>query len=523
MSDHYDDYYEEARDQAENDYTFDQFLRDNYNDSDYMDDKSALGIVCGQLGKNQNNKQAVIAMASSFVNKRAVSGRFDRLFIDECHRVVFKKEGNIGIYQKIITSLMRINPELKIAGVTGTPYRLDQGELHDESHKTKPFFTHKVFDTSIDPGLKALIDNGYLSHIETLNTGVKVDLNGVKLSGFDFNKAQSGVKFDAIIDDAVEDMRNLFDENGIQTALIFTSNIANAQHILSSWGKPSTMRIVCGDESVCTKSQRKSALEWLKNGTGLRIVVNVDILTEGFDYKALDCVVLLRATTSPGLLIQMVGRVIRPHDDKHKGYLIDYGTNIERLTNGGIENIIVPTVKQKRGDALKKFCTAVNDGILCNHPNPPAAKKCSQCKAEFISLNENGLYTMRTVADALTEKVEKEKLLLEVDRVTFEHYQKNDTPMIKMFFWRGDYELLHTEYLCIEHTGSAHGLAIAKIKSLMQSPGRDWYQIGKFEGGHTVKNLLFLFNNYYDHYFKTVKNITLTRDGRFNRLLEWTF
>jgi len=213
-----------------------ELVQQNYQEAwDYVDDKTALGIVCGQLGKKQNIKQAVIAMASSFVNLRATSGKFDRILVDECHRVQIRKEGSPGTYQKIITSLLRINPDMKICGVTGTPYRLDQGELHEASHKTEQFFTHKVFDTSVDPGLKPLIDQGYLSHIETLNTGIKVDLNGVKMSGDEFDKTQAGVKFDAIIDDAVEDMRNHFDDNNIQTAIIFTSNIANAQHILSSF------------------------------------------------------------------------------------------------------------------------------------------------------------------------------------------------------------------------------------------------------------------------------------------------
>jgi hypothetical protein len=365
---------------------------------------------------------------------------------------------------------------------------------------------------------------GYLSHIETLNTGIKVDLNGVRLSGSDFDKTQAGVKFDAIIDDAVEDMRNHFDDANVQTAIIFTSNIANARHILQSWGDDSTMRIVCGDKSVCSDLQRKQAIEWIKNGSGQRIIVNVDILTEGFDHKALDCVVLLRATTSPGLLVQMVGRVIRPHDDKHCGYLIDYGTNIERLTKGGIENIIVPTVKVKKGESPKKYCTAINDGILCNHENILAAKRCQKCKAEFISVNEDGLYSMKTVAQAIAEKEAEEKITYEVSKVVFESaLSKDGIPMIKMNFIDEDHLIRHSEYICLEHTGSAKGLAIAKIKSLMKAPGRDFYQIGKFEGGHNVKNMLFLFNDYYNQYFKQVKQITLVQQGRFNKLLEWSF
>jgi len=500
-----------------------ELVEQNYIEAfNYMDKKDALGIVCGQLSKKQNTKQAVIAMATSFVNISALSGKFDRLLIDECHRVQLRQEGDKGAYHKIIHNLLTVNPAMKIAGVTGTPYRLDQGELHETSHKTKPFFTHKVYDNTQDPGIKKLINEGYLSHIETLNANIKVNMDGVRVVGNDYDKYQSQVKFDAIIDDAVEDMRNHFDENNINTALIFTSSIANAQHVINSWGKDN-MRLVCGDSSICTEGQRKVAIEWMKNGTGKRYIINVDILTEGYDYKALQCVVLLRATISPGLLVQMVGRIFRPHEDKSCGYLLDYGTNIERLTDGGIDNIIVPKVKEKRGEAPKKVCTAINGHIVCGHVNIIAAKKCSKCKAEFISLNEDGNYSMRTVAQAIAEKEAVERTVYEISSLAFESYFKTDHAMIKMLFMVASGKIIHTEYLCIEHTGSARGLAIAKIKSIMKNPHADWYQIGKFEGGHNVKNLLFLLNDYYDQYFKRIKTITLVKDGRFNKLLSWDF
>jgi len=496
----------------------------------YMENKDALGIVCSQLGRNQRHKQAVIAMASSFVNKRTVSGSFDYCFIDECHRTRFK-EGDKGIYQKIIEALLHINPSLKVCGFTGTPYRLDQGELHEETHKTKPFFTHKVFDTAVDPGLKKLIEDGYLSHIETLNSDVSVNLDGVSKSGYDYNQAEAGIKFDAIIENAVADMRQKFTEHNITTAVIFASSVANAQHILTAWNDNSTMRIIYGD---MPKHDRKEALNWLKNGKGNRYLVNVNLLTEGYDHRALECVVLFRATTSPGLLVQMVGRVIRPHEDKVHGFLIDYGTNLSRLTNGGIENVIVPTVRPPKEETPRKECTAyLDDDILfenvnykkndyCGHLNHLGAKYCRKCKAQFISESEDGLYSMRTKVQALALKQEQEKITYDVNSVYFEQYHKGDTPMIKMLFYDEFVSLLHVEYLCIEHQGSAKGLAIAKIQSLMKNK-KDWYQIGKFEGGHNVKNLLFLFENYYNQYFHTIKTITTVKEGRFNKLISWGF
>ncbi len=487
---------------------------------DYMDERTALGIVCGQLNKRQNHKQAVIAMSTSFVNLRATSGKFDRIIVDECHRLHWRHpDQKPGTIQKIITSLLRINPKMQVCGLTGTPYRLDQGELHEKSHKALPFFTHKVYDTSIEPGIKALIEAGHLSHINTLNTPVHADLNGLRVSGDDYNKTEMGIKFDAIIEDAVHDMRNQFIKNKIKTAIIFASNLTNASHILSQWGDESTIRIVCGDESICTKAQRKAAVDWIKNGSGNRYIINVDILAEGFDHRALDCVVLLRATISPGLLVQMVGRVIRPHDDKECGYLIDYGTNLERLTTGGIENIIVPKVKTRPGDAPKKLC------LECGEPNLLSAKKCKECEAEFISVDDSGKYTMRTKAQALHEKQEQSKITYAVDNVCFSKHTKEDREMIKIEFFAKDYngmdELICCDYIMLDSSGSAGGLAIAKIKRLMKNPRQDWRKMQQFEGGANVKNVLFLLNEHYDQFFRKITGVVTVRNGRFVNVVDY--
>jgi DNA repair protein RadD len=479
-----------------------ELVEQNYKEAfDYIDKKNALGIVCGQLGKKEIYKQAVIAMASSFVGSRAISGKFDIILCDECHLIHWKPPGEKpGTYQKIITSQLRLNPDVLVVGLTATGYRLDQGELHEKSHKALPFFTHKVYDSSIDPGLKRLIEEGYLSHIHTLNTPVHVDLTGVKMSGLDYNATDAGVKFDAIIENAVQDMREQFKNNNVRTALIFASNIANALHILKSWGNEFTMRIICGNDKICSNAQRRDAIEWFKNGSGCRYIVNVDILTTGFDHAALDCVVLLRATTSPGLLVQMIGRVIRPHDDKEQGYLIDYGTNIERLTDGGIENIKVPLPKKSRGDAPKKICGN------CNEFNILSAKRCKKCDAEFINEDDSGKYTMRTRAEALALKKEKKTETRNISSVIFSNHNKNGIDIVKIDFYEQSYDEqehhICSDYLCFNHSGSAQGLAIAKLRKLLKNPAKDYRQIAQFEGGICTKSVLFLLNEYYDQFLK---------------------
>jgi hypothetical protein len=295
------------------------------------------------------------------------------------------------------------------------------------------------------------------------------------------------------------------------------------------------MRIVCGDESICTKKQRHDAVEWLKHGTGKRYIINVDILAEGFDHRALQCVVLLRATKSPGLMAQIIYRIIRPHDDKRCGYLLDYGTNVERL--GSIDSIIVPKPKKARGDAPKKVCTATVEetieyegltyrrGDVCNYPNILSAKKCRVCHAEFISDSETGLYTMRTRSQVLQAKIDSETYTYDVSRVTFEkaYSKKDQTSMIKMNFIDEQGLIMHNHYLCLDHAGYAKRQATKMLLSMMVSP-EDYPLLGMAPGGVCVDNILLLLDSAYDKYFKQFASITLAPNGsKYKELKNWTF
>jgi superfamily II DNA or RNA helicase len=462
----------------------------------------------------------------------------DGKLVHNCHRLQVRPgDQKPAIIQKIITSLLRINPDMKVCGVTGTPYRPDQGMLHEESIKSVPFFTDLVYDSYVDPGIKRLIEEGYLSHIEVLNSPVHVDLTGVKMSGTEYNADAAGVKFDEIIDGAVVDMRDHFDRHNIQTAIIFTSNLTNARHIMQQWGDSSTMRIVCGDESLCTKAQRKDAIEWIKSGSGRRYILNVDILCEGFDHKALECVVLLRATTSPGLLVQMVGRVIRPHNDKKHGYLIDYGTNLARLTNGGIEDIITPKPKKRKGDTPKKPCLAMveetvvfeeltyRSGDECGYPNLLSAKKCKVCGAEFISEGEEGNYSMRTASQALKLKQDALTKTYEVAHVTFDEYLdlKRSIMHIKINFYDEFMGHIANDILWFKESGGPADRTTSAIMSMLKDK-KKYGVIAKFEGGVCVKSMMFLFGDEYrTQFFRDIKTVTVTKEGRFDKVLSWGF
>jgi len=501
-----------------------ELCEQNYEEAwHYVDKPELLGICCAKLHRAQVDRKAVIATYTSFLRRRAHSGAFNLLICDEAHGINPDQDSS---YWKIIRSLLRLNPSMKIIGLTATPYRMEQGMLHNDCFKGKALFTGMAYETHIP----TMIKEGYLSHVESISGDVEADMAGVSVtSQGDYNTDQMGVKFDAIVKDAVADMGVKFAAHNIQTALIFASNLTNARHILSEWNDPS-MRLVHGDMG---DKERRETIDWIKHGTGKRYVVNVGVLTTGFDHTALDCVVLMRATMSLGLYVQMVGRVIRAHDDKALGYVIDYGSNIER--HGPIDATLPPKTKKRRGEAPKKLCTLILDesvefegvqykrGQECNYANILAAKFCRKCGGEFISENEEGKYSMRSKAQILAAKVEAETIRYDVEGVVYtkSYSRKDSIPMIKMLIYGQDAELIHTHYICLDHPG---GMAAKARNFVMELFKRyeDYYELG--HAGVTVDNMCHLLNNA-EQYFKKIVAVTV-RPGanrKFKELVEVEF
>jgi len=488
----------------------------------HVDNKNSIGICCAKLSKYQTTRQTVIATQTSFLKRRATSGSFDFLLVDEADLV---SPDPSTTYQKIIKSLQRINPKMMIIGLTGSPYRPDQGQLHDQVKEGVRIFSECCYESDIP----RLINEGYLSSVKTLNTHVHVDLDGVRLnSSGEYDQNQAGVKFDAIIVDAVKDFKQLFDENDIKTSLIFASTVANGQRIVDEYGNNDECKLAHGNLS---KHERDNLIKWLKKGAGKRYLVNVGLYTRGFDFPQLESIVMLRATTSLRLYIQIIGRLLRTHDEKDHGFLCDYGSNVERF--GPIDNITPPKLPKKKGDVPKKLCLAIVEetvvfegltyrkGDECGYPNLLSAKSCKVCKAEFVSTSEDGKYTMKTKGEILKAKIDAETYTYTVDRVTFEkdYRRKDQEEMIKINFIDEMGLIFHNEYMVLKDMRGK-----SMLLKMMKKP-EDYPLIASAPGGVCVDNILLLFYSAYEKYFKKFEIITLApaTNSKFRESKNWSF
>lgn len=122
-----------------------------------------------------------------------------------------------------------------------------------------------------------------------------------------------------------------------------------------------------------------------------QVIVNVSVLTEGWDYQPTSCVILLRLDSFKSTLIQIIGRGLRVVDPQlHPGTIkedcivLDFG--ISSLTHGCLEVDAeleaAKKTKKEKGQAPQKECPS------CNAIVPSGCNSCPLCDYDFASKDE---------------------------------------------------------------------------------------------------------------------------------------
>ena len=288
---------------------------------------------------------------------------FDIVIVDEAHMINTK---NMGMFRRCINDLKSMNPLTKVVGLTATPYRMGAGHIWNDSEEA--LFSGCCYNITID----SLIESKFLVKPIGYCSKKEVDRSKIERNNLgEFKEKSATEEFNKITDEAVEDFLSRLSD--CRTILVFACSISHSHKIIDCLDHN-------GETSHCLitgttpKKEREELVSKVRNGE-VRVCVNVGVLTKGFDAPNIDAVVLLRATESAALFVQMVGRGLRPCDGKDKCIVLDYGGNVRR--HGPINNI----VPKKKGERLAsvvmaKACTSCNALIAIN------ATVCVHCGAE---------------------------------------------------------------------------------------------------------------------------------------------
>lgn len=286
-------------------------------------------IFSAGLGRKDAARQVVFGSVQSVVRNLAAFSRvrdasaFTLLVIDECHRVSPDENAS---YRKVIDHLKRTNPRLKILGLTATPYRLGQGFIYHRHHhgmvrgEADCFFRECVFEQP----LRLMVKQGYLAPPRRVDAAVeRYDFSRLapNVRGLfaedELNRVVRGHRATpGIVEEIVAKAR---DRRGV---MLFAATVAHAEEILG-YLPAREAALITG----ATPSRERERLIAAFKAQQLKYLVNVAVLTTGFDAPHVDLIAILRPTESVSLYQQIVGRGLRLAPGKHDCLILDYAGN----------------------------------------------------------------------------------------------------------------------------------------------------------------------------------------------------
>ena len=281
------------------------------------------GIYSAGLNQKDSEQKVIFGSIQSVAKaKDAFFKDFTLVVIDECHRVGLEPDSQ---YAKVITQLKLNNPRICILGLTATPYRLGLGWIYNYALRgelktqEQRFFKHCIYDLP----LEYMISNQYLT------PPVQLD---IPVTSYDFSELIEGgnAYTMAQLEEALHQQRRLTpliikniiditENDQRQGVMIFSSTVKHAQEIMDQL-PTGQARLVVGTTEL---SERDQIVHDFKQ-KAFKYLVNVSVLTTGFDAAHVDVIAILRPTESISLYQQIVGRGLRLDTDKKDCLVLDY-------------------------------------------------------------------------------------------------------------------------------------------------------------------------------------------------------
>lgn len=326
--------------------------------------KISSGVV--DASEKRIDRQVTYAMVQTLArNPELVRADLGLVVVDEAHHTAAKT------YKVLVGRARELCPSVAILGVTATPARGDRKTLRT------------FFDNCADQiKLGDLIATGHLVRPRTfvidLGGGTQEALRHVKRSVQDFDMDEVAKILDKrVLNESV--VAHWKAKAGDRQTVVFCANVEHAQHVTEVFRQAGV-----GAEMVDGKTpagERERLIKAFDEGR-FQVMVNVAVLTEGWDCQPVSCVILLRPSSYKSTMIQMIGRGLRKMEsDRYPGrppkldcIVIDFGTSV--LMHGNLEQ----EVRLDAPSPQPKVCPA------CEAEVPSGVRECPLCGHEFPKL-----------------------------------------------------------------------------------------------------------------------------------------
>jgi DNA repair protein RadD len=402
-----------------------------------------VGIYSAGLNRRDTARPVIVAGIQSVYRRACELGRVDLVIVDEAHLIPPDGE---GMYRTFLSEARIVNPQLRVIGLTATPYRLGSGMICGPDN---------VLNTiCYEASVRELIRDGFLCPLITKAGREKADTSQLQVRGGEFvaDEVEELMDQDLLVKAACAEIVALaFDR---RSCLLFTAGIKHGEHVARVLRDISGQEVgfICADTPT---SERDDLLARFRSGS-LRYLANVNVLTTGFDAPNIGCIAILRPTMSPGLFYQICGRGFRQHPGKTNCLVLDFGGNV--LRHGPVDQIRVPEVaKSGSGEAPAKECPECRALIATGYAT------CPSCGYKFPPPERQQHNATASTAGILSGQVTETEF--DVQEINYSVHTKRGAPRDAPKSFRVEYRIgfnnWHSEFVCLEHDGYARQKAIA--------------------------------------------------------------
>ena len=290
-----------------------------------------------------------IAMIQSFKNTLKTGVKpYSLIIIDECHHATSNS----------FKTVLNAYDKTALIGFTATPARLDGKPLG------------AIFDKLIiGVDYAYLISNNYLVDYDYFSPDLNFDFSKWKLKSGDFDTADNAYHLDkkAIYGDILKYI------DLSKKTIIYSPTVDYSKKLETQINEHFNARVSAEFNGTTPQNERDKIIDDFKNNR-IKILINVDLIGEGFNVPSCDCVFLLRATQSLTLYIQQAGRALRsdPNNPNKRASIFDFVGNIYRFgfpdapRAWSLSSVIKNTHKHE----------TVHDSLII--------KTCPQCLRSFV-------------------------------------------------------------------------------------------------------------------------------------------
>ena len=331
--------------------------------------KSMFGINSAGLGKRDTKQQVLFTGIQSVYKNAKELGEVNFLIPDECHAINMVDSVR---YKQFIEDLYKINPNMRVGGLTATPFRMNSGLIWGPSKDL--LFDDLIYSADV----KELIAGKYIAKPTNPPIGDKdalIDTTGVEITrtknDVEYNQTQLAER--SIIPSKIKKQTKIVLDGSEphESIASFAVNIKHAEMIAQSY-------IDAGEKSVAVVHSKiveddEKLTDAFKAGK-IRVLVSVNMFVEGFDAPNIQVIDDRKGTASAGRYGQMGGRGFRICKEIGK-YSFKYFCFSGNVGLHGPLDAISAFASEGAGEPPMKRCKNSDCGMMCH----ARMKECPHC------------------------------------------------------------------------------------------------------------------------------------------------